>query len=101
MRESDEGEWEEDEVNPNIAIMEIRSAAGGDEAGLFAGDLYRMYLRYAEKKGWRVEELDMSEGGIGQIKQVVVKIKGLGAYKELQFESGVHRVQRVPKTESA
>lgn len=88
-------------VNPNIAILEVRAAAGGDEAGLFAGDLLRMYLRFAEKLGWKVEELDRSEGGIGQIKQVVLKIKGKEAFKLLQFESGVHRVQRIPQTESS
>lgn len=87
-------------VNPNVAILEIRSAAGGDEAGLFAGDLLRMYTRYAESKGWRIEEIDRSEGGLGQIKQVVLEIKGKGAFYALRFESGVHRVQRVPKTES-
>ncbi len=87
-------------VNPNIAILEIRSAAGGDEAGLFAGDLLRMYSRFAETKGWKMEELDRSEGGIGQIKQITLKIRGKQAYPLLRFESGVHRVQRVPKTES-
>ncbi len=90
----------DDEFNPNIAIVEIRSAAGGDEAGLFAGDLSRMYLRYAEKKGWKVEELDRSEGGLGQIKQLTFQVKGKNAFRELQYESGVHRVQRIPKTES-
>lgn len=90
----------QDEVNPNVAILEIRSAAGGDEAGLFAGDLLRMYTRFAESKGWRMEELDRSEGGLGQIKQVVLQIKGKGAFTALRYESGVHRVQRVPKTES-
>lgn len=89
-----------DGVSPNVAIMEIRSAAGGDEAGLFAGDLYQMYQRYGEAHKWKFEELDRSEGGIGQIKQVTVKIRGKDAYRLLQFESGVHRVQRVPKTES-
>src|SRR3989344_3315082 len=87
--------------NPNVAILEIRSAAGGDEAGLFAGDLYRMYLRFAEKNKWKVEELDRSEGGLGQIKSVVVKISGTGSYIALSHESGVHRVQRVPVTESS
>ncbi len=90
-----------DEVNPNVAILEIRSAAGGNEAGLFAGDLLRMYLRFAEKQRWGVEELDRSEGGLGQIKQVILKIKGKSAFTELEHESGVHRVQRVPKTESS
>jgi len=88
-------------VNPNVAILEIRSAAGGDEAGLFAADLHRMYLRFTEKNKWKVEELDRSEGGLGQIKQVVVKITGKNAYTTLSHESGVHRVQRVPVTESS
>lgn len=91
----------EDDVNPNIAILEIRSAAGGDEAGLFAGDLLRMYLRYSESKNWKVLELDRSEGGMGQIKSITIEIKGKNAFKELRYESGVHRVQRVPKTESS
>jgi len=98
--DSDNEDSEEDEVNPNLAILEIRSAAGGDEAGLFAGDLYRMYSRFIQNKGWKLEELDRSEGGIGQIKQISLQIKGRDAYTLLQFESGVHRVQRVPKTES-
>ncbi len=88
-------------INPNVAILEVRSAAGGDEAGLFAGDLFRMYTRFAEKNKWKIEELDRSEGGIGQIKQVVIKITGKGAYTALSHESGVHRVQRVPVTESS
>lgn len=88
------------DINPNVAIMEIRSAAGGDEAGLFAGDLLRMYTRFTETNKWKMEELDRSEGGIGQIKQITVKIKGKDAFKVLQYEAGVHRVQRVPKTES-
>lgn len=101
QRSSDDEDYEEGiEVNPNIAVMEIRSAAGGDEAGLFAGDLFRMYSRFAENKGWKTDVLDMSEGGIGQIKSVTLKITGKDAFKLLQFESGVHRVQRVPKTES-
>lgn len=97
----DEDEEDDDSVNPNVAILEIRSAAGGDEAGLFAGDLARMYLRFAETQNWKVEELDRSEGGLGQIKELVLQVKGKGAYKKLQFESGVHRVQRVPSTESS
>lgn len=88
-------------INPNVAILEIRSAAGGDEAGLFAGDLFRMYTRFAEKNKWHIEELDRNEGGIGQIKEVVIKITGKGAYDAYKHESGVHRVQRVPKTESS
>jgi peptide chain release factor 1 len=91
-------------VNPEDqgdAIVEIRAAAGGDEAGLFAGDLYRMYLRFAERKGYKVEELDQSLGGIGNIKEVVFKIAGPRIYGLLKFESGVHRVQRVPRTESS
>mgnify|MGYP001591242458 CR=1 FL=1 len=89
-----------DEINPNVAILEIRSAAGGDEAGLFAGDLLRMYTRFAQNKGWKIEELDRSEGKLGQIKEVVLKISGKDSYNNLKYESGVHRVQRVPITES-
>lgn len=88
-------------VNPNMATLEIRSAAGGDEAGLFAADLLRMYQRFAQNKGWRTEELSRSEGGIGQIKEVVIQIRGRNVYQTLLYESGVHRVQRVPKTESS
>lgn len=88
-------------VNPNIAILEIRSAAGGDEAGIFAGNLLRMYTRFAQSKKWKIEELDRSEGKIGQIKELVLKINGKDAYTSLKFESGVHRVQRVPTTESS
>lgn len=87
-------------LKADSCILEIRSAAGGDEAGLFAGDLLRMYTRYAANKGWRVEELDRSEGKLGQVKEVVVKITGKGVYSALKTESGVHRVQRVPVTES-
>lgn len=99
MGSDSEDEYESD-INPNVAIMEIRSAAGGDEAGLFAGDLLRMYMRFAETKGWKMEELDRSEGGLGQIKQIVMKFRGKEAFNLLQYEAGVHRVQRVPKTES-
>ena len=88
-------------LDHNIAILEIRSAAGGDEAGLFAGDLYRMYTRFAESKKWSVEELDRSEGKLGQIKEIVLKIAGKDSYNNLKYESGVHRVQRVPTTESS
>lgn len=100
MSESSEDESEA-AINPNVAIMEIRAAAGGDEAGLFAGDLLRMYTRFAESQRWQIEEIDRSEGGLGQIKQVIVQFKGKNVYPTLQFESGVHRVQRVPKTESS
>lgn len=99
--ESEESSESDGSINPNIAILEIRSAAGGDEAGLFAGDLLRMYLRFAESRDWKTEELDRSEGGLGQIKSITIGIRGKNAFKELQYESGVHRVQRVPKTESS
>ncbi|MEW6065852.1 peptide chain release factor 1 [Desulforamulus profundi] len=81
-------------------IMEIRGGTGGDEAALFAGDLFRMYSRYAEKKGWRTEILDANETDLGGFKEVTFVIEGKGAYSTLKFESGVHRVQRVPATES-
>lgn len=90
----------ESEINPNIAILEIRSAAGGDEAGLFAGDLLRMYTRFAQNNNWKMEELSRSEGKLGQIKEIVLKIMGKDSYTSLKYESGVHRVQRVPETES-
>ncbi|MBI2327368.1 PCRF domain-containing protein [Candidatus Curtissbacteria bacterium] len=82
-------------------ILEIRAAAGGDEAGLFAADLYRMYTKYAQNQGWKIEELDRNEGGIGNIKEVIAKISGEDVYLKLKNESGVHRVQRVPQTESS
>jgi len=81
-------------------IVEIRAGAGGDEAGLFAGDLYRMYTRYAESQKWKVEEIDASENEVGGYKDVSFMIKGKGVYSKMKFESGVHRVQRVPATES-
>jgi peptide chain release factor 1 len=81
-------------------ILEIRAGAGGDEAGLFAGDLFRMYSRYAERKRWKVEVLSLNETGVGGIKEISAMIKGKGAFSRLKFESGVHRVQRVPETES-
>lgn len=88
-------------LNPNIAILEIRSAAGGDEAGIFAGDLLRMYTRFAQNNKWQIEELDRSEGKLGQIKEIVLKIAGKYVYNKFKYESGVHRVQRVPTTESS
>ncbi len=81
-------------------IVEIRAGAGGDEAGLFAAELVRMYIRYAESKGWKVEVLNTNETGVGGIKEAVFEVRGRGAYSFLRFESGVHRVQRVPVTES-
>jgi peptide chain release factor 1 len=82
-------------------IMEIRAGTGGEEAALFAGDLFRMYTRYAEFKGWRTELVDISYTGLGGIKEVVFSISGESVYSELKFESGVHRVQRVPETEGS
>ena len=82
-------------------IMEIRGGAGGEEAALFAGDLFRMYSRYAESQGWRVEIMDSNPTDLGGFKEVVFGIAGTGAYSRLKFESGVHRVQRVPNTESS
>ena len=82
-------------------ILEVRSGTGGDEAALFAGDLYRMYLRYAERMGWTTDVLSMNDNEGGGIKEAVVTLAGNGAYGLLKFESGVHRVQRVPETESS
>ncbi|MFD1031798.1 peptide chain release factor 1 [Metaplanococcus flavidus] len=81
-------------------IMEVRGAAGGDEAALFAGDLYRMYTRYAESQGWKVTVMDSSPTGLGGFKEIVFMISGKGAYSKMKFENGAHRVQRVPETES-
>ncbi|MCB0353451.1 MAG: peptide chain release factor 1 [Bdellovibrionales bacterium] len=81
-------------------ILEIRAGAGGDEAGIFAGDLFRMYSRYSEDRGWKVELLSASEAAAGGYKEVIAMIQGDGAYSRLKFESGVHRVQRVPATEA-
>ncbi|MGN8774191.1 peptide chain release factor 1 [Candidatus Weimeria sp. HCP3S3_B5] len=81
-------------------IMEIRAGAGGDEAALFASDLYRMYIKFAESRGWRTEIIECEETGIGGMKQVNFTVSGKGAYSILKYESGVHRVQRVPVTES-
>jgi peptide chain release factor 1 len=82
-------------------IMEIRAGTGGDEAGLFAADLFRMYSRYAQDKGWAVDIIDSNESGIGGFKEIVFEIKGKGAFSRLKYEMGVHRVQRVPTTESS
>lgn len=87
----------QDEKN---AILEIRAGTGGDEASIFAGDLYRMYLRYCENRGWKVSVTNISEGTVGGFKEVVMEISGEKVYGVLKYESGVHRVQRVPKTET-
>ena len=81
-------------------IVEVRGGAGGDEAALFAGDLFRMYSRYAERRRWKIELLSASDTGVGGYKEVSFLIKGKGAYSRLKYESGVHRVQRIPATES-
>ena len=81
-------------------IMEIRAGTGGDEAGLFAADLFRMYHRFADRKGWKVEILSQNETGVGGFKEIAIEVKGKGAFSRLKYESGVHRVQRVPVTES-
>ena len=82
-------------------ILEIRAGTGGDEAGLFAADLFRMYTRYSQRKGWKTDIVDTSQTGIGGIREVVFQVKGEGAYSRLKHESGTHRVQRVPVTESS
>ena len=87
-------------INPNVATLEIRSGTGGNEAGLFAQDLFRMYERFAEKKNWKIIEVFRSENEIGGIKTISAEVRGTNAYGLLRNESGVHRVQRVPATES-
>lgn len=82
-------------------IMEVRAGTGGEEAALFAGDLFRMYSRYAENRGWRIELLSSNETSIGGFKEIIFLVEGQGAYSRLKFESGVHRVQRVPETEAS
>jgi len=82
------------------AIIEIRAGTGGDEASLFAGDLYRMYSRYCENRGWKMELVDFTEGTVGGYKEIILNVIGDGAYGVLKYESGVHRVQRVPQTET-
>lgn len=90
-----------DENDDSNVIIEIRGGAGGEEAALFAYNLYRMYTMYADLKHWQVEVIDINETGIGGLKEVSFMIKGKGAYSKLKFESGVHRVQRVPETEAS
>jgi peptide chain release factor 1 len=90
-----------DAMDERNVILEIRAGAGGDEASLFAGNLYRMYERYAAQEGWKVEMIAANEGTMGGFKEVIAEIRGRGAYAKLKFESGVHRVQRVPDTEGS
>jgi peptide chain release factor 1 len=90
-----------DAMDERNVILEIRAGTGGDEAALFAGDLFRMYERYAANQGWKVEMISASEGTMGGFKEIVGEIRGRGAFAKLKFESGVHRVQRVPDTEGA
>lgn len=90
-----------DRADDKSAILEVRAGTGGDEAALFAGDLFRMYQRYAETRGWRVEIMSLSEAELGGYKEIIASIDGAGVYARLKFESGVHRVQRVPVTESS
>ncbi|HRK23809.1 MAG TPA: peptide chain release factor 1 [Beijerinckiaceae bacterium] len=89
-----------DAADEKGAILEVRAGTGGDEAALFAGDLFRMYQRYADFKGWRVEVISLSEGTMGGYKEIIAEIQGVGVYAHLKFESGVHRVQRIPVTEA-
>ncbi len=90
----------QDPQDSKNAVMEVRAGTGGDEASIFAGDLFRMYQKYCETKGWKVDVVEMNEGTAGGFKEVVFNVVGDGAYGTLKFESGVHRVQRVPKTET-
>jgi peptide chain release factor 1 len=89
-----------DPLDDRDAIVEIRAGTGGDEAALFAADLFRMYTRFCERKGWKVEVVSLSEGNLGGLKEAIFAARGPGAYGTLRYESGVHRVQRVPVTES-
>jgi peptide chain release factor 1 len=90
-----------DAMDDHNAILEVRAGTGGDEAALFAGDLFRMYERYAAKQGWKTEILSISEGTKGGFKEIVAEVRGRGVFAKLKFESGVHRVQRVPDTEAS
>jgi len=89
-----------DPADGKNAIIEIRGGTGGDEAALFAGDLYRMYMRYAERQGWKMEVMSLNEGSSGGFKEVIVLVDGKDVFSKMKFESGVHRVQRVPATEA-
>jgi peptide chain release factor 1 len=90
-----------DAMDERNVILEIRAGTGGDEAALFAGDLFRMYERYAAKQGWKVEVMTVSDGPMGGFKEIIAEIRGRGAFAKLKYESGVHRVQRVPDTEGS
>ncbi|MBN8955329.1 MAG: PCRF domain-containing protein, partial [Rhizobiales bacterium] len=90
-----------DAADERNVILEIRAGTGGDEAALFAGDLFRMYERYAARQNWKVEVLSVAEGTMGGLKEIIAEITGVGVYARLKFESGVHRVQRVPTTEAS
>jgi len=90
-----------DEADERNAILEVRAGTGGEEAGLFAAELFRMYQRYAERRGWTFEEMQANETGIGGYKEAIASVSGRGVFARLKFESGVHRVQRVPSTESS
>ncbi len=90
-----------DAMDERNVILEIRAGTGGDEASLFAGNLFRMYERYAAKQGWKVEMISASEGAVGGYKEIIAEVQGRGAFAKLKFESGVHRVQRVPDTEGS
>src|SRR5262245_28339156 len=90
-----------DAMDERNVILEIRAGAGGDEAALFAGVLFRMYERYAAREGWTVEVISANEGTMGGFKEIIAEIRGRGAFSKLKYESGVHRVQRVPTTEAS
>ncbi len=89
-----------DPLDDKNVILEIRAGTGGDEAGLFAGDLFKMYQRYADARGWKVDVMDHHTTGVGGLKEIIANVNGKGAYSRLKFESGTHRVQRVPTTET-
>jgi peptide chain release factor 1 len=89
-----------DAMDDRNVVLEIRAGTGGDEASLFAGDLFRMYERFASLQGWKVEVISASEGSVGGYKEIIAEVQGRGAFSKLKFESGVHRVQRVPDTET-
>jgi peptide chain release factor 1 len=89
-----------DPLDGKNVILEIRAGTGGDEAGLFAGDLFKMYQRYADGRGWKVDVMDHHSTGVGGLKEIIANVSGKGAYSRLKFESGTHRVQRVPTTET-